>query len=93
MDTETMQSELVSRMVILLDQMPESSRDSEMVSVMETLENAGISVGDPDRSSPKAFARDLFMETGSLLGRIQDAADRDFNPESAESPHELVANL
>jgi hypothetical protein len=93
MNVEQMQSELAERLTSLLDQLPEGDRDEEMVQVLSTLENEGISVGDPDRSSPKTFSRDLFMETPSLLSKVQAAAERDFNPESAESPHELVANL
>lgn len=93
MNAEAMQSALASRLANLLNQMPEADRDSEMLAVLSTLEEEGISTGDPDRSSPEVFSRDLFMETPSLLTKIQAAAAREFNPESAESPHELVANL
>jgi hypothetical protein len=91
MEHEELRLALAARLETLLLELPKEDRDSEMLNALSILEQAGIYL-DPTRESPRAFARELFLSP-SLTSLMRQAAANQFNPESAESPEELVLNL
>lgn len=92
MQTE-MSERLADKMERLIRTTPPEERPYQMKECERLLEDAGFLIGSPRNETPRAFAQDLFLTNPGTTPLVQQAIKMQFNPESAETPDDLILRL
>jgi hypothetical protein len=88
---------LAEALEALFYQLPKDQRLPQMRECETLLDRANLSVS-LRAESPRVFSQDLFLSSPEAWPLIQNAlrnqqANKDWNPEGADSPSDLVASL
>ena len=93
MTPETLAYAIADQLFSLLRKQSPARQQQSMREVESMLESEGLNSGSPRRDDPSQFSLDLIVNNPSLQPQLQLLARQRFNPESCETPGDLMSWL